>query len=80
MESNERLIEAVAEGDAHAATVLYDRYAAHVQRVLARIMGVDQELADLLNETFLQIIRGVHTVENPQALEAWITRVAVFTA
>ncbi|MDD5307715.1 MAG: sigma-70 family RNA polymerase sigma factor [Deltaproteobacteria bacterium] len=68
--------------DSHpgAAAELYDRYADHVQRVLARILGLDQDLADVLQEVFLEALRSIRSVEDGSRLKAWLTSVAVHTA
>lgn len=74
------LARALVRGDPGAPSALYDRYASHLQRVLARVLGVDAELPDVLHETFAQILSSVHGLDEPARLKAWITRVAVFTA
>ena len=51
-----------------------------MQRVLARTLGVDAELADLLHEVFVQALQSIHQVRDGQRLKAWLTSVAVFTA
>jgi RNA polymerase sigma-70 factor (ECF subfamily) len=74
------LLAAVRDGRTGAALELYDRYAAHVRRVLSRVMGIDRELPDLLNEVFTRALEGIRKVEDGSRLKAWLTRVAVFTA
>ncbi|PIE20090.1 MAG: RNA polymerase subunit sigma [Proteobacteria bacterium] len=79
-DSAEALVKALRDGHPHAAATLYDRYAAHVRRVLARTLGVDHELDDALQDSFVQALRGVARLEEPRRLQAWLTSVAVFTA
>jgi len=79
-ESDAALVRALRAGDAHAGAVLFDRYAVHVRRVLARVLGPDPELSDLLQDVFVAALGSVHTLEDPSALKAWLTRTAVFTA
>jgi RNA polymerase sigma-70 factor (ECF subfamily) len=63
-----------------AAAALYDRYAGHVQRVLARILGADSELEDLLHEVFVQALGSAASIEDGDRLKGWLTIVAVHTA
>jgi len=48
--------------------------------VIARIMGADPELPDLLHEVFVQALRSIHQVDDGTRLKAWLTTVAVYTA
>lgn len=75
-----RLLARLQAREEGALAVLFERYGAHVQRVLVRTLGVDAELADLVQEVFLQVLQSVHKVEDADRLQAWITSVAVFTA
>jgi RNA polymerase sigma-70 factor, ECF subfamily len=77
---DEALVRALQEGDPSSPAVLFDRYSGHVQQVLANILGVDPDLADLLNEVFLQALKSIHKIHDGQLFKAWITRIAVFTA
>jgi RNA polymerase sigma-70 factor (ECF subfamily) len=74
------LVAGLKDGHAGAATALYDRYADHVQRVLARILGVDSDLEDLLHEVFVQALGSAASIEDGDRLKGWITIVAVHTA
>jgi RNA polymerase sigma-70 factor, ECF subfamily len=74
------LLAGLKNGHNGAAAELYDRYADHVQRVLARILGMDQDLADLLQEVFLEALRSIRSIEDGSRLKAWLTSVAVHTA
>lgn len=66
--------------DPGATAELFDRYGRHVRRVLARVMGSDPELADLVQEVFVQALGKVHTVRDGNKLKGWLSSVAVFTA
>jgi RNA polymerase sigma-70 factor, ECF subfamily len=74
------LAEALAEGNAAARVVLFDRYGRHVRRVLGRVLGHDPELADLLQEVFARAFSGVAQLRDGAKLKGWLTSVAVFTA
>ncbi len=78
--SDEALVEALQRGNPAAAAELYDRYADHAYRVLIRILGFDDELEELLQDTFLEALKSIHTLKVGASLKAWLTSVAVFTA
>jgi len=74
------LLRALERGDRGAAAALFDRYAALVERTIARILGADTELSDAVQEAFVRMLRSVRSVRDPQALPEWVIRVAVHTA
>lgn len=74
------LVEGLWAGEAWARAALYDRYAPLVQRILLRVLGRDDELADVLQDTFLQAYSSVDSIRDPKALSGWLASVAVFTA
>lgn len=60
---------------------LFDRHADHVERVLARILGLDPDLPDLVQEVFLRAVRGIDQVRGDAGvLRSWLTTIAVHTA
>ncbi|MEZ4441330.1 MAG: sigma-70 family RNA polymerase sigma factor [Polyangiaceae bacterium] len=75
-----RLVEAAQEGQAQAQAQLYDRFAPHAQRVLLRCLGSSDELADALQDVFVEVFQCIGKLRDPAALKAWITRVAVYVA
>lgn len=74
------LVTAIRANQAGCTAELFDRYGAHVQRVLANILGFDPELADLLQEVFARALASLHTLNDGAKLKAWLTSIAVFTA
>jgi RNA polymerase sigma-70 factor (ECF subfamily) len=77
----QRLVAGLKAGEAWAARVLAAQYDEHVRRVLFRVLGgFDGDAADLAQETFESALRGIGQLNDPQALKAWLTQVAVFTA
>jgi RNA polymerase sigma-70 factor, ECF subfamily len=74
------LVAALKQGDGKAPRILFERYGAHVQRILARVLGMDSELPDLVHDVFVRALAGVERLEDPSALRAWLTSIAVFTA
>lgn len=74
------LVAALNNGHPGAPAELFDRYGGHVQAVLVNVLGVDDELPDLLQETFAQAFAGVGKLRDGNKLKAWLSRIAVFTA
>jgi RNA polymerase sigma-70 factor (ECF subfamily) len=79
-ESDELLVLSLRARHPDAGTLLFDRYAPHVRRVLVRVMGPDSEILDLVHDVFVTALESVHRLVDPKALRAWLTQIAVFTA
>jgi len=78
--STRSLVEGLRAGEGWAQALVYDRHAPDVVRVLRAVLGPDQEAGDLLQETFLEVFRGARSLRDPDALGAWVKKIAVHTA
>lgn len=57
------------------------RFGGLVRTILIRVLGAgDTERVDLLHDVFVRVFEGIATLERPDALKAWIGRIAVFVA
>ena len=74
------LVEKVGAGDVAAMATLFDVHAEMVERILARILGRDVELADLLQDVFVRALEGIGRLSDPRLLRPWIAGIAVRTA
>jgi RNA polymerase sigma-70 factor (ECF subfamily) len=74
------LVAALRAGKPAAAAILFDRYGPRVQRILARVLGVDSELPDLLQDVFLRALESVSRIDDPGRIDAWLAAVAVHAA
>ena len=74
------LVIRLKAGHPGAMEALYDRYAAHVQRMLVRVMGLDRDLGDLVQDVFVEAFTHVSAIKDGRALKAWLTTLAIFTA
>lgn len=74
------LVDALRAGDPDAADRLFLAHGEHVQRVLARVLGPDPELVDLIQDVFVTALTSFRRLKDPRALRAWLTTIAVFTA
>jgi RNA polymerase sigma-70 factor (ECF subfamily) len=57
----------------------FERLQAIVERVVRSSLRKDDAAADVRQDAFVQILRGLSTVRDPDRLEAWVARVTVFT-
>jgi RNA polymerase sigma-70 factor (ECF subfamily) len=79
-ESDEALVAALRENRPDAAATLFDRYAVHVRRVLARVLGPDSDQLDLVQDVFVTALESISKLDEPRALRAWLTQIAIFSA
>jgi RNA polymerase sigma-70 factor (ECF subfamily) len=78
--TDEAIVLGLRGGDREAAAQLFDRYAEHLRRVLVRVLGPDPEIPDLLQDVMVAALGSIDRLDDPRALRAWLTRIAVFTA
>jgi RNA polymerase sigma-70 factor, ECF subfamily len=78
--TDEALVRALREGDRAAASELVRRHGPYVERVLARILGVDGELPDLLHDVFMNALGSIDSLKTPSMLKEWLRGVTVFVA
>lgn len=74
------LVAALRRGEDSARAAIYDRFAPHVRRVLARVLGTREDLRDRIHDVFVQVYGSVHQIDDPHRLRAWVTSVTVNTA
>jgi len=76
-----RLVAGLKEGQPWARAALVDLYGVHVRRVLIRVLGTsDPDIDDLAQETLMSALQGVKKLQSADALKAWLTSIAVFSA
>jgi RNA polymerase sigma-70 factor, ECF subfamily len=74
------IVDALRAGDPDAADRLFLTHGEHVQRVLARVLGPDPDLVDLIQDVFVTALTSFRRLKDPRALRPWLTTIAVFTA
>lgn len=74
------LVAGIRAGNGLAMATLYDRYVADVRRVLMHTLGPRLDLADLVQDVFVNVLTSVHTLREPEALRGWLFQVTVHTA
>jgi RNA polymerase sigma-70 factor, ECF subfamily len=63
-----------------AKVVFFNRYASDVERLVTHLIGLDRELADILQEVFVQALASVRKLRDPAALKPWLLRIAAHCA
>lgn len=78
--SDAALVTALRSGSPDAADQLFDRYGEYVERLIVRVLGIDAEVPDLINEVFARAFERIEKLEDFSALKGWLGSIAVFTA
>ena len=78
--SDETLAARAAVGDEAAFEELVTRYQARVFRLARRLTGSEDDAADVLQETFLQVYRGLAGFRGESRFGTWLYRVATNAA
>jgi RNA polymerase sigma-70 factor (ECF subfamily) len=79
-EGDEALVAALRSRHPAARAALFERHAGHVRRVLVRVLGLDQDVPDLLQDVFVTALATLGKLEDPSALRPWLTSIAVHSA
>jgi RNA polymerase sigma-70 factor (ECF subfamily) len=60
--------------------VLYRRYAPYVGSIAVRLLGRYGEVDDLVQDVFVQVLRGLKQLREPAAVRGWLAQITVRTA
>src|SRR4030066_1803685 len=74
--SDQILIEKIKTGDFQAFAALVSRYEGKVYRLSMRMLRNQQDAEDALQETFLQVHRGLKNFEGRSSFSTWLFRLA----
>jgi RNA polymerase sigma-70 factor (ECF subfamily) len=74
--SDQALIEKVRTGDYQAFEALVNRYEGKVYRLSMRMLRNQEDAEDALQETFLQVYRGLKSFEGRSTFSTWLFRLA----
>jgi RNA polymerase sigma factor (sigma-70 family) len=70
------LVSAAAQGDEHAWAALHARYDRMLHRVARGFRLSDADTEDVLQETWMRLLRSVDRLEDPCAVGAWLCTTA----
>lgn len=74
--SDQILVEKIKAGDYQAFEALVNRYEAKVYRLSIRMLRNPEDAQDALQETFLQVYRGLKGFEGRSTFSTWLFRLA----
>lgn len=71
------IVAGVLRGNPQAGHALVERYGGLIDRRVWRLMGVDSEHSDVVQQVFQQVVATLHRLTDPQALAAWVDTLTV---
>jgi len=74
------IVRRAAGGDPKAHEIIYRAYCSPVYSLCLRLTRVPAQAEDLLQETFIEVIRSIGAFRGEAALGSWIRRIAVTKA
>jgi len=74
------LLRQLGEGRPAAFRELFDRYARLLRGLLVRMLGVDSEIDDLVQESLIVVVKRSSTVRDPRAFRSFVYSVGVRVA
>ncbi len=74
------IVQRAARGDVKAHEILYRAFASPVYSVCLRFTRVPAQAEDLLQETFIEVMRSISTFRGDAPVGSWIRRIAVSKA
>ena len=75
--SDTELIEESKRGNTSAFEALFHRYQKRIYNLVYRMVGNEQDAADLTQEVFVRVYNSLHTLRAGEALMGWLRTVAV---
>jgi RNA polymerase sigma-70 factor (ECF subfamily) len=77
MEDESELLAALRRGDEQAFAGLIDRYHASMLRVARSYVATREAAQDVVQETWLAVVKGLDSFEGRSSLKTWIFRILV---
>ncbi len=75
-----QIIEKAKQGDKQAISQLVNKYNLRVYNLALRILRNREEAEDVLQETFLTVIKKLHTFDGRSSFFTWVYRIATNSA
>jgi RNA polymerase sigma-70 factor, ECF subfamily len=75
--SDASLVAAARAGESWAQEVLFRRHARMAIGLAHRLLPHDREVDDLVQDCFVQALKRLDTLQNPQAFAAWLGSIVV---
>ena len=74
------IVKRAARGDARAHEIIYRAFASPVYSLCLRFTKVPAQAEDLVQDTFIEIMRSISRYRGEAALGSWIRRIAISKA
>jgi RNA polymerase sigma-70 factor (ECF subfamily) len=74
------LVHGLLVDNPSAKAAFVTRFAPDVERLVTHLIGLDRELADILQEVFVQALSSIRSLRDPAALKPWLLRIATHSA
>ncbi|TPV95203.1 MAG: sigma-70 family RNA polymerase sigma factor [Myxococcales bacterium FL481] len=78
-DADAQLVALARRDGAGVAAAVYDRFGDEVNALVWRLLGADAEHDDVVHDALVQILSGLPTVRDPQALRRWVISVTINT-
>jgi RNA polymerase sigma-70 factor (ECF subfamily) len=78
--SDGALVVAARAGESWAREALFRRHLPTATGLALRLIGRDADLDDLAQDCFVAALRGLHSLEDPQAFAPWFAAIVVRTS
>jgi RNA polymerase sigma-70 factor (ECF subfamily) len=72
-----RDIDPDTDTDTDAFDALYVRFAPYVAAIGKRLLGRDDEVDDLIQDVFVQVLRGLGQLREPTAFKSWLAQITI---
>ena len=73
------LVAALREDRPGAKAAFFQSYALYVERLVTHLIGFDRDLADIVQNVFMNALGALHALEDARALKPWLARVTINT-
>lgn len=74
------IVQLAQRGDERALTELYHRYSPAALKTAFLLTGSRATAEDVLQDTFIQVIRKIHTLRDPERFRPWFFRILTHSA
>jgi RNA polymerase sigma-70 factor (ECF subfamily) len=72
-------VDAARAGDPKAQEALFRRYVSYVSGLAFRLLGNDEALEDLVQESFFQALRSLQSLKTSETFPSWLGAITVRT-
>lgn len=75
--SDAEIVRRAARGDQRAFYLFCRRYLRYVGAVAHRLVGSEEDVDDIIQETFVRAEKGLRRIEDPEKVRPWLASIAI---